>query len=151
MAFIFLAQGINRLFDGNSDKFFAQGMGFLALFVLPFRQILCSVFYFLLHGIEVVYQLFFFFFGQFVKNVGAQDFAVFDRSNDQADRHMQQRNAFAFGFFLQQADIFFFALLVFFLNDAQSGLVFVAVDQCRQRDGEIFNQLVNILGKLTGF
>lgn len=81
----------------------------------------------------------------------AQDFAVFDRSNDQADRHMQQRNAFAFGFFLQQADIFFFALLVFFLNDAQSGLVFVAVDQCRQRDGEIFNQLVNILGKLTGF
>ena len=59
---------------------------------------------------------FFLVFRQFVKGFRTEYLAVFDRRDDQSDRHMQQRNAFAFCLFLQQADVFFLFLLIFFIG-----------------------------------
>ena len=148
IAFVTVAQGINRIFYGIFNKLFTQGVGFFALFVFPLRQILSRIFNFGLYGVKIVNQRLFLFFGQFVKSLGAQNFAVFNRCNDQSDRHMQQGNAFAFGLLLQDFDIFFFLLFIFFADDAQSGLVFIAIQNGRNRRGEFLYQFINVFGKL---
>ena len=127
MAFVLMAQSVDRIFYRRFNELLTQLLGFFALFVFPARQILRGVFDFLLHIVKVFNQRLFFFFGKFVESVRTQNFAVLNRGNHKADRHMQQRNAFAFGLFLQQADIFFFFLLVFFLNNGFGRFIFIAV------------------------
>ena len=150
MPFVFVVQIVNRLFDRHFEKFFAQIVYLAALLVFPLRQIGSRVLNLFLHLIEIFNQLLFLFLGKFVEGFGAQDLAVFDRRHDQTDRHVQQRNALAFGFLLQQFDIFFLILAVFFVNDVDTGLKLVAVGNGGNRHRQILDELVNVFGKLDG-
>ena len=145
--FVFVAQIVNRVFNRDFNELFAQQARFAALFVLPFGQVLRGVFNFFLHHVQVVDKRLFLVFRQFVKGFRTEYLAVFDRRDDQSDRHMQQRNAFAFCLFLQQADVFFLFLLIFFTDDAQSRLIFVAVQHGRNGRRKFFDEFVNVLGK----
>ena len=142
-----MAQIVNRVFNRDFNELFAQQARFAALFVLPFGQVLRSVFNFFLHHVQVVDKRLFLVFRQFVKGFRTEYLAVFDRRDDQSDRHMQQRNAFAFGLFLQQADVFLLFLLIFFADNAQGRLIFVAVQHGRNGRRKFFDKFVNVLGK----
>ena len=145
--FIFGMKFVNGVFDRDFQKLLAQIIGFLALFIFPLRQILSGVFNFLLHLVEVFQQLFFLAFGKLVKGFRAQHFSVFNGSNDQTDRHMQQGNTFAFGLFLKNFDIFFLMLFEFFMNDTLAGFIFVTFQNGGNRNRQSFNQFVNVFGK----
>ncbi len=147
VSFIFLSQIVDRVFDRHFDELFAQQRTLATLTVFPFGQILGRFFNFFLHQVQIVDQLLFFIFRQFVKSFRTQDLAVFNRCNHQPDLHMQQGYAFAFGLFLQNAHIFFFFLFVFFANNAQAGLILVTVQHRRDGHAEIFDQLIDVFGK----